>query len=179
MKAVECASIFLRRPALVRQRQPFSCWAAALQSWLSVCLPGSPYDEAWAIQAFGRWQGASCRLDSAGLKVLAAVFSMRSQELGAGELTPGLLCDRLRRGHLFLAYRPHPGPVPGHVVVVYGAGDVAVDVMDPQDGYVSRPHEFFRSRTQAFLGWPWTPNGTLPDPARRVERFLETGQVLH
>lgn len=150
-------SIFLRRPALVRQRQPFSCWAAALESWLSVCLPGAPYDEAWAIRAFGRWQGSACRLDSSGLRAVAQRFSMRSEELGDGMLIPEYLRDRLRRGHLYLAYRPHPGPVPGHVVVVYGVSDVVVAVMDPLEGYLSKPHEFFRSRTQAFVGWPSSP----------------------
>ena len=169
---------YLRRPALVRQRQAMSCWAAALESWLSVCCRGALYNEAWALETFSRWQTADCRIEWAGLKAAADLLAMRSEETGVGALTPEYLLDRLRSGHLYLTYIPTPGPVEAHTVVVYGIGNVAVDVMDPLEGYISRPHEFFESRTRAFIGWPSRAGGVIPDPAARVKWFVETGVIL-
>ena len=175
---MERQPFYLRRPVLVRQRQPMSCWAAALESWLSVCRPGAPYTEAWALQAFSRWQAGDSRIEWAGLKAVADLFSMRSEETGLGALTPDYLDRRLHSGHIYVTYIPTPGPVAAHTVVVYGIGNVAVDVMDPLEGYLSRPHEFFESRTRALVGWPSCAGGVIPDPTGRVNWFLETGVIL-
>jgi hypothetical protein len=169
---------YLRRPALVRQSNAMSCWAAALESWLSVCRPGAPYDEGWALEAMSRWQAGDSRIEWEGLIALASLFSMRTEEVGPGALTPDHLEERLHAGHLYLTYIPTPGPVAAHTVVVYGIGNAAVDVMDPLDGYISRPHEFFRSRTRALVGWPSCAGGIIPDPAWRVNWFLRTGTIL-
>ncbi len=170
--------LYLRRPRLVRQRQPMSCWAAALESWLSVCSPGSPYDEDWAVRAFARWQAGDCRIEWEGLMAVARLFRMECEELGAGGLTPEYIRGRLEAGHLYLTYIPTPGPVAAHTVVVHGIGEAAVDVVDPLEGYLSRPHEFFLSRTRALAGWPSRAGGVIPDPAARVEWFLQTGVIL-
>jgi hypothetical protein len=169
---------YLRRPPLVRQRQVLSCWAAALESWLSVCCRQPGYDQAWALETFSRWRTGTGSIEWAGLKAAAQLLAMRSEETGAGALTPEYLLERLRCGHLYLTYIPTPGPVEAHTVVVYGIGPVAVDLMDPLEGYLSRPHEFFASRTRAFLGWPSCAGGVIPDPAARVKWFLETGVIL-
>lgn len=175
---MERQPFYLRRPILVRQRQPMSCWAAALESWLSVCRPGAPYTEAWALHAFSRWQAGDSRIEWAGLQAVADLFSMRSEEAGLGALTPDYLDHRLHSGHIYLTYIPTPGPVAAHTVVVYGIGNAAVDVMDPLEGYLSRPHEFFQSRTRALVGWPSCAGGGIPDPTARVNWFLETGVIL-
>ena len=169
---------YLRRPVLVRQREAMSCWAAALESWLSVCCPGSQYSEAWAIRAFSRWQAGDSRIEWEGLKAAAGLFRMRSEEVGVGALTPDYLEEKLRSGgHLYITYIPTPGPVAAHTVVVYGIGNAAVDVMDPEEGYVSQPHEFFLSRTRALVCWPPCAGGVIPDPSGRVKWFLESGLI--
>jgi hypothetical protein len=175
---MERQPFYLRRPTLVRQRQPMSCWAAALESWLSVCRPGAPYTEAWALQTFSRWQAGDARIEWTGLKAVADLFSMRSEVAGMGALTPDYLDHRLHSGHVYLTYIPTPGPVAAHTVVVYGIGTAAVDVMDPLEGYVSRPHEFFETRTRALVGWPSGAGGVIPDPTGRVNWFIETGVIL-
>ncbi len=164
--------IYRARPALVRQRYPMSCWAAALESWLSVCSPRCPFDEAWALATFAPWQTPDHRLEWAGLEVLRQVFSMDHDETGPGGLTPEYLAARLRRGHLYVTYMPTPGPVASHTVVIYGVGNVAADVMDPLEGYLSRPHEFFRARTRALVFWPSLGDGTIPDPSARLRLMV-------
>lgn len=167
----------LRRPRLVRQRQPMSCWAAALESWLSVCCPRADYDESWAVETFARWQAGDCRIEWEGLKAIASLFRMQCEERGGG-LTPDYILERLRLGHLWVTYIPTPGPVAAHTVVIYGIGNAAVDVVDPLEGYVSRPHEFFESRTRALVAWPSAAGGVIPDPSSRIEWFLQTGAIL-
>ena len=154
-----------------------SCWAAALESWLSVCLSGSPYDEDWAVRSFTRWQATDCRIEWAGLRALADLFRMRSEIVGMGALTPDYFYNRLQSGILYLTYVPTTGQVDSHSVVAYGVGFMGVDVMDPLEGYLTRPLEFFGSRTKAFVGWPSCPGGVIPDPASRVDWFLKTGMT--
>lgn len=155
------------RPRLFRQKAGLSCWAAALASWLSVTCPGAALDEAWAIEAFRRWQGPDQRLDWPGLQAIAAALGMGWEETGPGALTPEYFTSRLPLGHLWLTYVPSPGLVAGHTVVVYGVTACTLDLMDPNEGYTSKPLEFFATRTRAFAGWP-PRGGSIPDPRRRV-----------
>lgn len=160
--------VFRARPALVRQRYPMSCWAAALESWLSVCAPRCRFDEAWALGAFAAWQAPDHRMDWKGLAVLAEVFFMSSEEIGPGAATPAFLAGKLRCGHLYVSYMPTPGPVSAHSVVVYGVGPASVDVMDPLEGFQSLPHGFFLTRTRVLVCWPSLGHGTIPDPSTRL-----------
>lgn len=152
------------RPRLVRQREAMSCWAAALESWLSVCCPAANYDEAWALQALKDCQVSDHRLTMAGLRRIAGMFGMASEETGPGALTPEYLAARLHLGHLYISYDPGTRPDTGHTVVVWAVGPVTVEVMDPWEGYLSRPFAFFASRSRAFVGWPRYAGGVVPPP---------------
>lgn len=158
---------FRTRPMLVRQKSGLSCWAAALASWLSVACPSAALDEAWAISTFRAWQGADQRLDWPGLKDIAVSLDMAWEDVGRGALSPDYFSSRLPVGHLWMTYVPSPGLVAGHTVVVYGVTECTLDLMDPNEGYTSKPLEFFASRSRAFVGWP-PRGGAIPDPRSRI-----------
>jgi hypothetical protein len=146
-------TVFQRRPPLVRQREGYTCWAAALESWLHVSSVAAPPDQDWICRRFAAWLTPNRSLAVEGLAPLARAFAMSSQILTGPELTGAFFAERLRRGHLYMGYRPSPGFVNGHVIVVYGVGPSALEYMDPAEGYVSKPLEFFSTRFWAFVGW--------------------------
>ncbi len=142
------------RPPLVRQRENFTCWAAALESWIGACYPGGAVSQQDLAAAFAAWQRHDGSLMHDGLNAIARAYAMAHETTTGRELTAPFLASRLERGPLFLVYRPTPGPVDGHIVVLYACGPAAVDIMDPLDGYIARPWEFLQSRIWAFVGWP-------------------------
>jgi hypothetical protein len=146
---------FRRRPPLARQGGFLSCWAAALVSWLRVTYPEVELNERGIVDLFTPYCGEGERLLWPGLEAVARHFSMDWAEFGPGKLTPEIVAARLTSGHLYLTYVPCSNArVAAHTVVVWGVGDATVEVMDPFEGYVSRPLEFLQSRTRAFVGWP-------------------------
>jgi hypothetical protein len=138
----------------VRQTGNMSCWAAALESWLRVCRPAEGFDEERLVALFARYQAPGGRIELPGLRAVAARFGMATEELDGAALTPEYLSEKLRLGHLYLTYTPGLTPEIGHSVVAYGVGPVAVDLMDPFEGYITRHFAFFTGRTRAFVGWP-------------------------
>jgi hypothetical protein len=141
-----------------------SCWAAALQSWLKVCCPATDLDENGILALFTSYQTPCGTIELAGLRAIEAMFHMDSEELDGARLTADYLAAKLRLGHLYLTYAPGPAPDIGHSVVVYGAGLVAAELMDPFAGYITRPYAFFTSRTRAFTAWPRGGRGSVPAP---------------
>jgi hypothetical protein len=142
------------RPPLVRQTSNFTCWAAALESWAAVCRPAAAMRQEDLIASHPEWQHAGGALKLDGLHALARAFHMTSEIVTGRELTPEYFAFRLGAGLLYLVYRPTPGPVDGHIVVAYACGPAGVDLMDPVEGYITRPWEFLASRVWAFAGWP-------------------------
>lgn len=167
----------LRQPSEVRQTSQATCWAAALESWLVVCLRGARKyrGETELITTFKQhtsnapslslYNGTSIE----GLRKIASDPTVGmsnktfvSTQLGIGAMAridPQEFLARLRKhGHLFVVYS-----VPGgaHANVVYGfdgmytnVSDPTLEVMDPGKGYQTKLFSVYADASPVFLGWP-------------------------
>lgn len=148
----------------------FTCWAAALESWMSV-TPQSP--ASWFIttqdDAIREWKSFSDDHSSLevkwGFRLMAAAVGM---EYGvckpAKKLTGGHIYEKLKlRGHVFLFYAGGMTMTSGqlgHCVVVYSiknpwGSDCTVSYMDPWFGEytIDGPLSYFQGANELIFGW--------------------------
>ncbi|MDQ6785461.1 MAG: hypothetical protein M3033_01390 [Acidobacteriota bacterium] len=147
----------------------FTCWAAALESWMSV-TPQSP--ASWFIKtqddAIAEWKsfsGSNSGLDVQwGFRLMAAAVGM---EYGvfkpAKKISGGFLYDKLKtRGHIYVLYAggmTNTSGQFGHCVVVYGISNLwsdscKVSFMDPWTAnYKDEPLTYFQQAGEAVAGW--------------------------
>lgn len=167
------STVFRDHPKLVEQdKSKFTCWAAALESWMSV-TPKSPAQ--WFLKtqadAINEWKSFcddkggldvqwGFRLMAAGVGMDYKVFPQASQ------LSGGFLSGKLQiKGHLYLFFgggQSGLGNTLGHAVVLYKVSDswsskCTVGVMDPWPGIGFReaePLATFQKAKEAVVGWP-------------------------
>lgn len=160
----------LPRKVLQYKKGKFTCWAAALESWMSV-TPQSP--ASWMIStqddAINQW--SMFMADNGGLEVkwgfrfMAAAVGMEYKVCKpAKKISGSLIYEKLKyRGHIYLFFAGGmtmaSGQI-GHCVVIYGVSDpwsgkAKVSYMDPWYGdyKVREPLSYFQGADEAVVGW--------------------------
>ena len=129
-------AMFLARPPLVKQSDPYVCWSAALESWLQATQHPRQMTQRQIQDAFIFGQRRTDFTSSIGgltlpkgFENLAREFDMACERISLNEFGARKLYQLLaNKKHVFLVY-----PVPGaasHAVVAYGIG-----IMNPKRGY--------------------------------------------
>lgn len=148
----------------------FTCWAAALESWMSV-TPQSP--ASWristqddAIDDYYMFMESNGALEIQwGFRFMAAGVGMEFKVCKpATKLSGALIYEKLKnRGHIYLFYAGGmtmaSGQI-GHCVVIYAvtdpwSGKPLVSYMDPWFGdyKVREPLSYFQNAKEAVVGW--------------------------
>lgn len=141
------------------QNKHFSCWAASLESWLTVS-PQTQYTQDQLMEMFKPWEDPSNGgLTSNGWSEVSKKFSLEGTWGTGPELTAGFLQEKLRnKGFVLIVYNLVPQG-PSHVSVVFGvrvrSSGKFVRVMDPfgEGELVERPLDFYTVRD--FIGLLW------------------------
>lgn len=146
-----------------------TCWAAALESWMSV-TPQSP--ASWFMKtqddALSSWK--SFTVDGGlevkwGFRLMAAGVGMEYQVCKpAKKITGALIYSKLKqKSHIYLLFAGGmtmtSGQI-GHCVVIYGvenpwSNDCKVSYMDPWFGDYKKdePLSYFQNANEAVVGW--------------------------
>lgn len=153
---------FMPLPPYVRQTDPHSCWAAAMESWLAASPGRTRVDQDLLYIEMHGIKGALTddgMLTKAGIKALSMEYKLGGKSLpnkDLKKLTGKFLWERLtKKGYLWMAYDYYG--LPGHVVVVYGMLDkqvvLAMDPMDTQ-AFTSYPLEDYKyGARQFYIAW--------------------------
>ncbi len=147
----------------------FTCWAAALESWMSV-TPQSP--ASWFLKtqddAINEWKsfsGSNAGLDVKwGFRLLAAAVGMNYKIFKpAGKISGSFLYNKLKtKGYIYVLYAggtTNTNGQFGHCVVIYGISDVwsnecQVRFMDPWTAnYKTESLSYFQQANEAVTGW--------------------------
>ena len=162
--------MYLKLPRYVKQTMTNSCWAAGMESWLEQVPYGAKRTQAeliaeYATQADGGLVAIASNGSGRDFESLASDFSIEYAVLRGSTLTLDYIDDKLRYGHVIVAY--NMGPNSSHANVVYGVGyptggQRMVSVMDPNVTtshsstglYRNRVLSFYSSRTFLIVGWP-------------------------
>ncbi|WP_046869564.1 LysM peptidoglycan-binding domain-containing protein [Microvirga massiliensis] len=162
--------LVLARPPLVKQAEIMNCWAAAMESWLTVS-PREPFSQERLKEMFSFFTDAvTGGLTPAGWGAIATRFQMTARLFStsplAGESPEGFKAELLRgilekSGFIVIVYNHAGNGAVSHVNVVYGIvfeGDTTyLWVMDPFDspfgGYQKRPLSFYKDRMPVGILW--------------------------
>ena len=163
--------MYRKLPKYVRQTTTWSCWAAAMESWLDAQPYGRKATQAELIEEYATHPnggldpiGSGATADRS-FERLADDFSMDYKVMAGSDLTLDFIDERLLKGHVILVYNLSPGVA--HANVVYGVGrptgkDRLISVMDPseitgdkQTGlYRNRSIDFYKKRKVVIVAWP-------------------------
>lgn len=147
---------------IVAQSNTYWCWAAALESWLTVS-PRTQHTQQELMVMFARWEDpANGGLTPIGWGEVSKRFNLRATDFVPGSrLTAEFLHARLRNnGFLLIVFNLAPGG-PAHTNVVYGvrvrSSGSFVKAMDPKGSgqIIERPLNFYSDRD--FVGVLWAP----------------------
>ena len=155
---------YLNFPPLVEQVDEMSCWAAALEAWLSV-TPGRKRRTQHELIGVMEQKAA---LDAEGYLNIKKGVPLLAQMVGMGlevfpkhkkaQLTGTYLLKKLaKRGYLYMVYNVYGI---GHAVVVYGIvnepGNETIFAMDPWRGrYTNDTLADYKQDSHEFVvGWP-------------------------
>lgn len=145
---------------IVSQSNTYWCWAASLESWLTVS-PRTQHNQQELMLMFTPWEDPhNGGLTPMGWGVVSTRFNLEARDFVPGSrLTAEFLHARLRRnGFLLIVFNLAPGG-PAHTNVIYGirvrSSGSFVRVMDPQDPgqVVERPLNYYSNRD--FVGVLW------------------------
>jgi hypothetical protein len=160
----------LGAPPVVKQDATDLCWAAALESWLTV-VPG----RGWASQdelrkRYGKPKakegeestGPEGGLDPLTWPAVAQAFQIQYRVVEGSDLQYlwRLVYSKLQKGHVLILFPLQSGA--GHTHVIWGidqdsSGEFVYSVMDPNSGDLStRQDRFYTLRKQVVVAWPDT-----------------------
>jgi len=147
-------------PPLEAQETTWSCWAAALRSWLLV-TPGRPtYNTQSDLITLYQTTPSGGIDPEEKIPTIAGDYSM-DYEVISGRRFRGSRIARLLRekGHVIIMYNIATGIAHSHVV--YGVGypdgvNYRISVMDPSSGggYKNMPVDFYTSKTALIIAYP-------------------------
>jgi hypothetical protein len=161
-------------PRYVKQSTLWSCWAAALESWLEVTpyTKSQHYTQDDLLSVYRTYESGMLDYEPPAdnpdrcFKAVARDFSMYEQLLDPGSLlTIDMIEEGLNHGHVLLVY--NVTPTVSHANVVYGVGyptgrEQLISVMDPgveelekQTGYYrNRPLSFYQGKSVVLIAYP-------------------------
>jgi hypothetical protein len=159
----------LPEPVLIEQENPHWCWAAAMESWLTMTASREPSDQGALRDRFAAFTNPNGGLTPAGWSKLAAEYNlesrMYSENLAHGAPPPSIISAQLihdilkSKGFIVVHYSQIPG-APPHTHVIYGIETVGTDIvllaMDPQKpggGMVGHPLNHYASSDFTVLMW--------------------------
>ncbi len=151
----------LEEPPVVTQANSYWCWAASLESWLTVKRERTSQEA--LIKAYKAWEDPNNGgLTTEGWFKVTKDYKIEANRYSPGtQLTMGFLHAQLKAyGLLFMVYNLAPGG-PAHTVVIYGvrkrSSGEFVWVMDPyqQGRLVEQPLSKYQSSD--FVGVFWSP----------------------
>ncbi len=155
---------FLNFPPLVEQVDEMSCWAAALEAWLSV-TPGrkqrSQHELIGVMEKKAALNADGYLITKKGIPLLAQMAGMTVQVFPKhkkDQLTGTFLLKKLaKRGYLYMVYNVFGV---GHAVVIYGVvnepGNETILAMDPWMGrsYTNDTLDDYKVDSHEFVvGW--------------------------
>jgi len=157
-------------PPYVQQGNTFWCWAAAMESWLTVTAGRDMLSQDELRTMFRSFTDpGNGGLTPAGWRAVATRFNMEARmftnsgapgSAAPTQIAPKFIYDTLRqKGFIVIVYNLAPGG-PAHTNVIYGIQSMAFDtnllVMDPEEnggGLLTRPLSHYSSRD--FVGLLW------------------------
>ena len=150
--------------APVEQLDPTSCWAAALQWWARAIGGRVVVRQVDLLNIYVRyWDSRDPdnnpnygTISRAGLiSVIGdSRWGMTASAMPGGELTTGLLNQKMRLGPVILGYY-EPAVSGNHVVVAYGASATHVAAMNPDGGHFrGMPVGHYSRSPEVILGIP-------------------------
>lgn len=155
--------MYKKLPKLVGQSTNWSCWAAALESWLDVTPYRSKQSQQTLIDAYATHEDGGLDPLSSGetadrdFESLAGDLSIAYTVVKGSALTLDFIDEKLKTSHVLLMYNLAPGVA--HANVIYGIGmpngkEMLISVMEPSPGiYVNRPLNFYSGRSAIIVGW--------------------------
>ncbi len=158
-------------PPHVKQHQTWTCWAAAMQSWLAVTPFRKRASQDELIEEYATWPNGGLDPVAPGgrnFSTLADDFSVQFAVMAGSRLTLEFIESKLKIGHVLLVFNLSPGVA--HTNVVYGIGtptgnEKLLSVMDPDvfgkesldpltGLYRNRPLSYYSERAAVIVGWP-------------------------
>ena len=148
-------------PPMVAQIEPWTCWAAAMDSWSHI-RPGAQYTQEELIDLYGdkgpiKTGSLNPEQD---FPIVASQLGINFEVLKGINLKAAFVADMLRKfGHVLFIFNQDSEV--SHTVVVYGIGypsgtTLQISMMDPSAGgsYVNKPFEEFKAINALIVGWP-------------------------
>ncbi len=156
-------NISLELPPWVPQKNPHTCWAAALESWLKVVPHRQKYTQAQLLgnPEWAEYLDSQGGLDLNGFGVIAGDvgigmdwnIAMSSDQMPGSDGGPELIYEILSNsGYVWIAYRVEGGY---HANVIYGIFKNFLKAVDPgPDQFKPRPWDFYTYKFPVIMGWP-------------------------
>lgn len=157
-------------PPYVIQSNTFWCWAAAMESWLSVTPERDPVSQTKLRERFKDFTDPdNGGLTPEGWGAVASAFNMEGQSFTAnglpGSFSPAAISPKFiyatlkKKGFIVIVYNLAPGG-PAHTNVIYGIQSTPaatfLNVMDPEEdggGLITRSLDHYTNRD--FVGLLW------------------------
>jgi len=147
-------------PRVVHQRDNFSCWAAALESWLSAV--GDKAHERTQIQLLGGKHPQEKGTSIVGFRNLASAYGMDTKIIASQDFSADHLAGLLKsKSVILVGFEAEMYTIWWHDVVLYGVvtspnDEPIYQVMDPAEGYTKyRRSDFFAAGPDepVLIGW--------------------------